>query len=253
LPPGEGTILSYTRIPASRGRVSRVYVPRVRVWHHTRSTHAQVPLDGRLCQALSGAASGSIVLTVLRPTVSVDKLLRASTELMRSRRQQGAGASLDSALSGAGSSRHLASALSGAGSSAAVVPAAGGELGVDMGGGGDDGDALACSTTTLTATAGTRAQGQGAEGVKAARSRRPDKAPQASPRPRTSNRVVRAGRRVPLLLRRVRARRASARQSSAPRPRPRREGRACWRSRLTSSAGELNASPADQHVPPPSQ
>ena len=37
-----------------------------------------------------------------------------------------------------------------------MVPAAGGELGVDVGGGGDDGDALACSTTTLTATAGTR-------------------------------------------------------------------------------------------------
>jgi len=157
LPPGEGTILSYTRIPASRGRVSRVYQRAARPCVASHAVHmpAQVPLDGRLCQALSGTASGSIVLTVLRPTGSVDKLLRASTELMRSRRQQGAGAASDSALSGAGSSRHLASALSGAGSSAAVVPAAGGEHRVDVGGGGDDGDALAC-TTALTAAAGTR-------------------------------------------------------------------------------------------------
>ena len=114
----------------------------------TVAAHIQVPLDGRLCHALSGAASGSILLTVLRPTVPVDQLLRASAEV----RRQGGGVS---------------SALSGAGSSATVVPPAG-ALSVDAddghlydrgggdgvgGGSGDDG-ALA-ATTALTA-AGTR-------------------------------------------------------------------------------------------------
>ena len=111
-----------------------------------------MPLEGRLCHALSGAASGSILLTVLRPTCSVDRLLRASAEL-RHRQEGGSDASSDSALSGTGSST-------------AVVPAAGalsvdaddGHL-YDRGGGdgvgsGDDG-ALA-STTALTAAAGTR-------------------------------------------------------------------------------------------------
>ena len=157
MPPGEGTTVvhAYTSLSGAC-RACTVRAAARRPWHHTQYTHTQVPLDGRLCQALSGAASGSIVLTVLRPTVSVDKLLRASTKLMHSRRQQGGGASSDSALSGPGSSRHLASALSGAGSSAAVVPAAGGEHRVDVGGGGDDGvGALAC-TTALTAAAGTR-------------------------------------------------------------------------------------------------
>jgi hypothetical protein len=89
LPPGEGTstvVHAYTSL--SGACVARVRAA-ARPCGITRSTHAQVPLDGRLCQALSGAASGSIVLIVLRPTVSVDKLLRASTKLMRSRRQQG--------------------------------------------------------------------------------------------------------------------------------------------------------------------
>ena len=41
-----------------------------------------MPLEGRLCDALHGKRS-SIVLTVLRPTVSVDQLLRAAAKLDR--------------------------------------------------------------------------------------------------------------------------------------------------------------------------
>ncbi len=59
-----------------------------------------MPLDGQLCHALGGVTGSSIVLTVLRPTVPVSKLLRASAEL----RSRGAGASSDTHLSGAGSS-----------------------------------------------------------------------------------------------------------------------------------------------------
>ena len=81
--------------------------------------------------------------TVLRPTVPVDRLLRASAEI----RRQGGGAS---------------SALSGTGSSAVVVvPAAGedggeGDCGSGDGDSGSGDDGALASTTALTAAAGTR-------------------------------------------------------------------------------------------------
>ena len=80
--------------------------------------------------------------TVLRPTVPVDRLLRASAEI----RRQGGGAS---------------SALSGTGSSAVVVvPAAGedggeGDCGSGDGDSGSGDDGALASTTALTAAAGT--------------------------------------------------------------------------------------------------